>query len=484
MKRARSLRTQLLSRSLLILSALLALIGALQYVFMKEALYRSRAEALSGQLRLLPLELLVRAAAVGGRGAGGDEAGRPRFILPDVSLAIVVHGVVFEAERENGMPSPKLSRETYNSVYEELRADAKRAVYRTGRDGNGTEQLLVFRLRPGGQSGPAKVLLQMGAPTAPIGDVLLRQLLIFAGLGLLAMGAGLALYLPVLRRTLRPFQELVRTVERIDAGSLDERFASARGQLEIERLSDSFNRMMERLGVSFEAEREAKEQMRRFIADASHELRTPLTSIHGFIEVLQRGAAGRPEQLQAALAGMHGESSRMKKLVEDLLLLAKLDRAPQLQLRETELDGIVAGMEAQLRLLAGRRRVRFELASGLAAAADPDKIKQIVLNLFHNAVQHTDPEYGGIALALWPEGSDACLAVRDNGPGIAAEHLPHVFDRFYRIDASRTRTHGGTGLGLAIAKSLAEAHGGSIAAASTPGEGAAFTVRLPLLPKL
>lgn len=132
-------------------------------------------------------------------------------------------------------------------------------------------------------------------------------------------------------------------------------------------------------------------------------------------------------------------------------------------------------------MLAGEREVRFDLQPGLSAMCDCDKIKQVVLNLFHNAVQHTDPQQGTIAVRLSAQPGRAKLEVRDNGPGIAAEHLPHVFERFYRIDASRTRKQGGAGLGLSISQSIVEAHGGKIEVHSEPGQGAAFQVMLPAI---
>lgn len=152
---------------------------------------------------------------------------------------------------------------------------------------------------------------------------------------------------------------MVDTVKQIDAGNLSERFPTHQGQVEMDRLAASFNGMLERLEVSFEAEKEAKEQMRRFAADASHELRTPLTSIHGFLEVLLRGAYQQPEPLLKALKSMHGESVRINKLVEDLLLLARLDRSPSFQKTEGVLDEMLHEMEPQLRLLAGDRKVTF-----------------------------------------------------------------------------------------------------------------------------
>lgn len=321
----------------------------------------------------------------------------------------------------------------------------------------------------------------MTVETGPLKDVILQQLLIFGALSVTALLAGLLLYLPALRKTLVPLSNMGHSAQIIDAGNLNVRFPEEQGQLEIDQLAQSFNGMLERLEISFKNEREAKEQMRRFAADASHELRTPLTSIYGFLEVLLRGAADNRQQLYSALNSMHGEAKRINKLVEDLLLLARMDGAPRLRVKQVLLAELIDDMQAQLRVLAGERQVVFDLAYGIRCLVDPDQIRQVLLNLFHNAVQHTDALKGIIHISLHAEGELAELTVKDNGSGISAEHLPHVFDRFYRSDSSRTRKYGGSGLGLSITRSIAEAHQGEVTVSSTPGEGAAFKVSLPCL---
>ncbi|MEF2967490.1 ATP-binding protein [Paenibacillus sp. M1] len=503
--RSRSLRSQLLSRSLLILALLLLLIGGVQYFVMKNFLYSNQAETLLSQIRSLPKELIMNdsftpkrwernasgesEAPAAGTGAAaapgvpGDGIRQPFLFLPDTSLAIVGREEGFMSRsNESGLPAPQLSDEEYEAIREGW-VGKRNGAYKIAHDKNGTEQLLVFSPADGPRGWDR--LIQMGIATAPLRAIALRQLFIFITLSLLALAGGLMLYLPILRKTLNPLNRMVRTVEELDAGNLDRRFQASLGQAEIDRLAESFNGMLERLQISFASEREAKEQMRRFIADASHELRTPLTSIHGFLEVLLRGAANNPEQLGAALNSMLGEAKRMKKLVEDLLTLAKLDRTPVANRTETRLDTLVAEMEPHLRMLAGERTVTFDLAPEIRGMVDSDKIKQVILNLFHNAVQHTDPIKGKIAVSLTalssPANNTALLSVRDNGPGIAPEHLPHVFERFYRSDAARTRKQGGAGLGLAISQSIIEAHAGRIEVRSKPGEGAIFEVTLPAL---
>jgi two-component system OmpR family sensor kinase len=308
-------------------------------------------------------------------------------------------------------------------------------------------------------------------------------LAIFTSVAVLA----LAILLPVLavrmamrtaRRITMPLADLMSAADAVANGDLSVRLP-AYGSGDFTRLAESFNRMLGRLESSFEAERETQEQMRRFIADASHELRTPLTSIHGFLEVLLRGAANQPEQLEKALKSMHSESERLNKLVRDLILLAKLDRTPHIELTEGRLDMLLREMEPQLRILAGRRKLDLKIETGVKSRYDTDQIKQVVLNLFNNAVQHTDPEKGQIQVVLSKKENGAMLSIEDNGQGISEAHLPHLFERFYRIESSRTRQYGGAGLGLSITKSIVEAHGGIISVDSRAGTKTVFEVWLP-----
>ncbi|MFM9332026.1 sensor histidine kinase [Paenibacillus mesotrionivorans] len=523
-----SLRYQLVTRSLLIMAVLLLSIGVFQYWFMKNFLYKNQAEAMFTQMNSVPRELVgadpmperkdrqnqgqrpdKQSGSSGGgavqnpqaspadssaspesgeneatanqpRTPGSADGRRPYFFLPDTALAVVdANGNVTRLSEEAGHPMPSISKEQYAKILAEVQAHNKPQYWVVDGSGGSGQQLVVFRSTMGAPGRAGDTFIQMSMPTAPLDDTVLQQLMIFAALSAAALLAGIGLYLPVIRRTLVPLSRMVSAVQRTDAGTLKERLPTGQGQEEIDQLANSFNGMLHRLDDSFRAEREAKEQMVRFIADASHELRTPLTSIHGFLEVLLRGAMNKPEQLQSALSSMHGESKRINKLVEDLLLLAKLDRAPQLTFKDTSLDELIREMEPQLRMLAGKREILISLQPQVRGLYDPDKIKQVVLNLFHNAVQHTDPDTGRISLILAAHKDTAELSVRDNGSGIPEEHLPHVFDRFYRSESSRTRRSGGAGLGLSISKSLIEAHGGDIRVESTLGEGTTFAFRLP-----
>ncbi|UKS26439.1 HAMP domain-containing histidine kinase [Paenibacillus sp. HWE-109] len=494
-----SLKFQLLSRSLLVMSALLLLIGVFQYVVMQKFMYQNKAETIRNQLAALPPNMW---RSVGGDFQGpigtpsfpkqeqernnnrADNGGDPqRIFVSELSIALIdASGNYKLMSTQNEQPTPQLPP----SEYVAMMAKRMKLPYKIMNDANGSEQLVVFHQiggEPERSRGNAGIqgMIQASTSTAPLKDVLAQQLVTFIFLSLLALIFGLLGFLPVLRRTLVPLSNMVDTVKQIDAGNLNERFPAHQGQVEIDQLAVSFNSMLERLEFSFEAEKEAKEQMRRFAADASHELRTPLTSIHGFLEVLLRGAYQQPEQLLKALKSMHGESVRINKLVEDLLMLARLDRTPSFHKTDGVLDELLREMEHQLRLLAGDRTVTFRLEPQTHCLYDPDKIKQVVLNLFHNAVQHTHPETGQLSLSLATrEAGVVEIAIQDNGPGIAPEHLPHLFDRFYRIDSSRARRSGGAGLGLSITQTIVELHGGMIEVESEVGGGSTFKVLLPV----
>lgn len=490
----RSLRKQLLATSLLILSGLLLLIGVLQYALMRDFIYSNRVESMETQMRSVPRELyfnfLNYKISSNGKNTGlkvplggGRFDGDRRPLLLDAHTTIAIYSSDgtfrdFQQETLSDSVAPRLSDEEYKEL---LSQTTERATgeYKLITAEDGSEHLAVFMSL--GRPENAKLLLQMSMNRGPLNDVIMQQLFVFAALSVVALLAGLLMYLPALRKTLIPLSNMGETAHIIDAGNLDVRFPVEQGQTEIDKLSLSFNGMLERLEISFHNEREAKEQMRRFAADASHELRTPLTSIHGFLEVLLRGAADNKEQLYSSLRSMHGESKRINKLVEDLLLLARMDGAPQLQVKELLLGEVIAEMQPHLLVLAGNRKVTLDISYGIRGIYDPDKIKQVILNLFHNAVQHTDPEKGIIYLALHTRGAHAELTLRDNGSGISAEHIPHIFDRFYRSDSSRTRKYGGSGLGLSITKSIVEAHRGEIKASSDPESGTTFYVTLPCL---
>lgn len=472
-----SIRVQLLSRSLMILAVLLVLIGLVQYAFMKDIIYKNKASSLQSQLMSISPGSLAQLKSGQETGTEQDNQGPPFIFVPGASLAFIDPDGSYSvlANGPQGIAPPHLDEQQYLDALQ----PHSRSKYLVNRgNGSETEQLVV--LQPiEGERGATLGIVQISTPTGPLKELLIRQLLIFFLLALAALSFGILVFLPVIKRTLVPLSNMVDTAAQIDAGNLDTRFPTRQGQMEIDHLAESFNGMLQRLEASFEAEKETQEQMRRFIADASHELRTPLTSIHGFLEVLLRGAANQPDQLDKALKSMHSESQRLNKLVHDLLLLSKLDRTTRSELKIGCIDKVVRSMEPQLQILAHNRKLGFSVEKDIECKFDPDQIKQVVLNLFQNAVQHTDPDKGCVEVSVSRKDQGVLLSVQDNGPGINAQNLPYVFDRFYRSDSSRTRQYGGAGLGLSITKAIVEAHGGTISVASKEGEGSVFQVWLP-----
>ncbi len=272
-------------------------------------------------------------------------------------------------------------------------------------------------------------------------------------------------------RALRPIDDITQTALQITrADDLSRRIPQADPFDEVGRLAGAFNEMLERLERLFRAQQ-------RFVADVSHELRTPLTTIRGNVDLLRRMGQADP----ACLDAIQAETERMTRLVGDLLLLARAD-AGQLPLAQepVEVDLLMADLARQAQLLA-RERVKVSLTVDGPAIVrgDADRLRQLLLNLVDNALKHTPP--GG---RIWLRQAQADgwvrLTVYDTGKGIAPEDLPHIFDRFYRADKARSRSHGGAGLGLSIARWIAEAHGGRIEVQSELDVGSAFHVWLPL----
>ena len=316
----------------------------------------------------------------------------------------------------------------------------------------------------------------------------LRQvLLVTSALGLaLALAGGWVLA----GRALRPVDRVTAAAAAIAAGdgtatSLSSRLLVPPTDDELSRLSATFNAMLDRLQASFRAQE-------RFVGDASHELRTPLTAIRGNVDVLLRQArlGGRspdPTDLTTALDDIRRESDRMRRLLDDLLLLARTDAdagkdpagtAP-VRRERVRLDEIAVEAVRSAEALASGQVFELEAPRGVEVPGDPDRLHQLVMILLDNAIRHTPP--GGrirVAVAATADGQ-ARIAVRDEGEGIAPEHLPHLFERFYRADGARGRASGGTGLGLAIARAICRAHGGEISVTSAPDQGATFLVTLP-----
>ncbi|MBI1886220.1 MAG: heavy metal sensor histidine kinase [Chloroflexi bacterium] len=275
-------------------------------------------------------------------------------------------------------------------------------------------------------------------------------------------------------RALSPIDSLTRLARRISAEDLSQRLNLRLPDDEVGRLAQTFDEMIARLDEAFRRQRE-------FTADASHELRTPLTAIKGQVEV----ALGKPRAVapyREVLQVVNEEVDRMIRLVGSLLTLARAD-AGQIPIASEaiNLPELVAAAVEQVHPAMDQRDVELHLEPGPAVTlrADEDLLLQLLLNLLDNAGKYT-PSRGRVTVGWAVVDGQVELWVRDNGVGIAPEHLPHVFDRFYRVDKARSRAAGGAGLGLSICRWIAKAHGGSISVESALGEGTAFTVKLPV----
>jgi two-component system OmpR family sensor kinase len=254
----------------------------------------------------------------------------------------------------------------------------------------------------------------------------------------------------------------------------------AEPRTEVGRLGLSLNAMLGQIQSSFEASQASEERLRRFVADASHELRTPLTSIRGYAELFRRGAADRPADLAIAMRRIEEESARMGLLVDDLLLLARLDQGRPLEHGPVDLSRVAADAVHDARAVEPDRPVELRVPDGsVTVLGDELRLRQVAANLLANTRQHTPPSTP-VTVSARRAGDVAVLEVADAGPGLTPDQATRVFERFYRADPSRARSMGGTGLGLSIVAAVAEAHGGAARVVSTPGAGARFWVEIPL----
>jgi two-component system, OmpR family, sensor kinase len=351
-------------------------------------------------------------------------------------------------------------------------------IYRTVYlHGEGTYRVRACEVEPG-------VVLVSAAPMAEIEDTVQELVTVevvaftLALLGLVVVGRA------VLRRGLRPLSEMAHTAQDItshdltDSPRLPVRVREGTGGgAEVEELRTAFNTMLTHIDESLAARTEAEQRLRRFIADASHELRTPLTSIRGYADLFEYAAANTPEERAKHLTRLRAEASRMSTLVDDLLLLARLDGADSpLRLADTDVAELVEQAGAAFRA----RHTDHPLtvtAAPVGLRLDPLRVRQVLDNLLTNAAIHTPPGTP-VSITVSTTAGAVVLRVSDAGPGIPEADQARVFDRFYRVDKGRSRDRGGSGLGLSVARSLIHTHGGTLTMTSRPGE-TTFTITLP-----
>jgi signal transduction histidine kinase len=360
--------------------------------------------------------------------------------------------------------------------------------------GHGEEVRIISVPIRSGNSDQVLGVLQLGFSTDRVSDpldLLVQALVVIAPLAIVA--AAITGYL-LSGRALRPVAEITRLASQIDGEDLGGRLNLALPNDELGRLAATFNSMLGRIDDAFQ-------RQRQFTGDAAHELRTPLALMRSQIDLAMTQADSTADYREA-LAALDGDVARMTSLVGMLLSLARADAGQLTPNREpVDLADLVRDVAEQLDLIAHEHELTITTdLTSVTASVDPDMIIQVLVNLIDNAIkntpsggvvtvrlQETDARPPALSPAVQPaRGSNraALITVADSGIGIAEEHLPHIFDRFYRVEGGRARSHGGSGgigLGLAICQAIAHAHGGTLTAASTPGEGATFTLTIPLV---
>ena len=381
-------------------------------------------------------------------------------------------------------------------------ANAREATTVAATGGDGRWRVAVQPTRDGGSVVVAASLDGIDSTTRQ-----LRLIDLVVSLVVLLALAGAAA--AIVRASLRPLVEIEQTARAIAAGDLTRRVPDRDPRTEVGRLGRALNTMLAQIESAFgaraaseasarrseEAARRSEDRMRRFVADASHELRTPLTTIRGFAELYRQGAGRDPAELDRLLWRIEDQAARMGLLVEDLLLLARLDQQRPLDRAPVDLLALAAEAVHDARAVAPDRQIELVLGTGdgdegrdgsaLVVLGDDHRLRQVLANLVNNALTHTpagSPVEVRVGTAPLDGRPGAAVEVVDHGPGLTPEQAERVFERFYRADKARSRAAGGTGLGLSIVAALVAVHEGSVQVDSVPGRGARFRVILPLAP--
>jgi two-component system, OmpR family, sensor kinase len=342
----------------------------------------------------------------------------------------------------------------------------------------------------GNPAGGMAIALNMQEVNETVGRLVVIEVVV-GGVVLFVLGV---LGYTAIRSSLRPLVEVEATAAAIASGDLTRRIPRWPAGTEVGRLAVALNGMLAQIETAFTEREEAaaragasEARMRRFIADASHELRTPLTAVRGFAELLRQQSSATEEpgsKVLVATDRIEQAATRMGLLIEDLLLLARLDQQRPLEARPVDLLALVTDAVTEARIADPEHPVTVVVPSGggdpPVVRGDLAKLRQVVGNLLGNAFQHTPPGTA-VTVSVGTEAGAAVLEVADEGPGLRPEDAARIFERFYRVDAARNRASGGTGLGLSIVDSIVTAHGGRVTVQSAPGEGACFRVSLPLL---
>ena len=404
-------------------------------------------------------------------------AGTYGAVLDSKGVALKDRTFTYEGYAGTAPPKPSLP-----STLPRLGApDNRPDIFTTGAADRSSTRFRVLAdavsIRTGTQS--QQGILIVAIPLTDVEDTLSRLRLIEGIVsGAVLLGLGLLSYWLV-RRGLRPLERMGETAGAIAAGDLTRRVEPTDERTEIGRLGLALNSMLAQIEAAFEERRASESRLRRFVADASHELRTPLTSIRGYAELFRRGADSRPEDLAKSMSRIEAEASRMGVLVDDLLLLARLDQGRPLERERVDLARIAEDAAESARAIDSGRPISVDVEGPASVVGDEGRLRQVLDNLLDNTRVHT-PKGTPVRVKIRRADGELVLTVADEGPGLSPEVAMRVFERFYRGDPTRSRGTGGAGLGLSIVSAIVEAHAGKVSATSSNGAGTTFEVRLPV----
>jgi len=447
MKFFKSIRTRLTLWYLAIIVILLLMFSSVAYFMLYYNLYnnldnslQNRANSLSGATMVIPRsnELLMSFDANG-------------------TMTQQIGGVTVDASKLSGLIT---------------KAVAGQNTYLTA-TGTENQQVRLYATAFFNPFNGQPVVIVVGQTTTEITDVLhtFIYVIVFAMVGVIVLAGLGGLFLA--ERALKPVQQITKTAQNIEGSDLSQRI-DVKSDDELGRLASTLNEMIGRLEESFN-------RQRQFTADASHELRTPLAIVQAEA-TLALSKERTPDDYRKSLETISQESDYMSSVISKLLFLARSDAGKeQLNFEGVELKELITGLSANIEVLAQDKEIKFavDAKEELTVNGDKVKLRQLFINILENAVRYT-PADGLISVSLVKQESNAVVSISDTGIGIPPEHLPHIFERFYRVDKARARADGGVGLGLAIAKIIAESHKGTITVASEVGKGTTFTISLPL----
>ena len=461
-----SLRTRLvISFTVLLLVAILA-VGFVASRSTQDILVAQIDRTLLGIAERGPIpELRPGEAPRSNESAPDLQVGGDTFLRPTAEIVVTDNGEVVLARPSGFVDDPDPLPDVTGL------ADESGFVYLDAVDGSLRYRALIRDLPDGLRVVLAAPLEEIGAATSE----LIRTLLL-AGAGILLLGATATWW--TVRQSMRPVDEMVDTAEAIAGGDLTRRVPETNPNTELGRLGISLNEMLAHLEEAVETEREAKDRLRRFVADASHELRTPLATIAGYAELRAKGGLPTPPDEDKAWSRIESESGRMALLIEDLLVLARLDQSQGLRVGTVDAAQIVRDAAGDHAAIDPQRPIRVDAPNTATLEADEERLTQVITSLLANVRVHT-PEGTEIDVIVRSGADRVAIDVIDDGPGIPEAALDQVFDRFHRADPSRSRSSGGAGLGLAIVQAIVNAHGGTVSASRSESGGTRIAIELP-----